>query len=92
MPCSLHFVEGDYSIRSIVGVGLRLIPGRVGAMRRVSGSNAERRSLIGWDGIPDLIERDEGEGAGGIVLGTDRGSGRGFQTPLAKARVGLESR
>jgi hypothetical protein len=41
-----------------------------------------------------MIRGDEGEGAGadGIVLGTkDRGS-RGFQTPLAKARVGLESR
>ena len=39
-----------------------------------------------------MIGRDEGEGAGGIVRAGHRGFGRGFQTPLAKARVGLESR
>ncbi len=40
-----------------------------------------------------MIRGEEGEGAGGIVLGTEvPGVGRGFQTPLAKARVGLESR
>jgi hypothetical protein len=70
MPCSLHFVEEDYSNRSVVGVGLRLIPGRAGAMWRVSGKNADRGGLIGWDGVPDLIRGDEGEGSGGIVLGT----------------------
>ncbi len=70
MPCSLHFVEGDYSSRSVVGVGLRWIPGRAGAMWRVSSSNADPSGLIGWDGVPDVIRSDEGEGAGGIVLGT----------------------
>jgi hypothetical protein len=40
-------------------------------VRRVSGSNADRSSLIGWDWFPDQIGRDEGEGASGIVLGTE---------------------
>ena len=71
MPCSLHFVEGDYSSRRVVGVALGFIPGRAGAVRRVSGSNADRRSLIGWYRLPDQISRDEGEGAGDIVLGTE---------------------
>jgi hypothetical protein len=35
MPCSLHFVEGDYNSHSVVGVGLGLISDRAGAMRRV---------------------------------------------------------
>jgi hypothetical protein len=39
-----------------------------------------------------MIRGDEGECSGGIVLCTEAGSGRGFQTPLAKARVGLERR
>jgi hypothetical protein len=39
-------------------------------MWRVSSSNADRSGLIGWDGVPDVIGSDEGEGAGGIVLGT----------------------
>ena len=40
-----------------------------------------------------MIGRDESEGAGGIVLGTEV-PGVGFKLlyPLAKARVGLESR
>ncbi len=63
MPCSLHFEEGDYSSRSVVGVGLR--SGRAVAMWRVSSS------LIGWDVVQDLIGRNEGEGSGGIVLGTE---------------------
>jgi hypothetical protein len=62
--------EGDYSGRSVVGVGLGLIPGRAGTMWRVSSSNADRSSLIGWDGVSDLIRGDEGEGSGGTVLGT----------------------
>ena len=40
-------------------------------MWRVSSSNADRSGLIGWDGVPDLIRGDEGEGSGGIVLGTE---------------------
>ena len=40
-------------------------------MWRVSSSNADRGGLIGWDGVPDLIRGDEGEGSGGIVLGTE---------------------
>jgi hypothetical protein len=67
MPCSLHFEEGDYSGRSVVGVGLGLIPGRAGTMWSASSSNADRSGLIGWDGAPDLIRGDEGEGSGGIV-------------------------
>ncbi len=34
-------------------------------------SKADRSSLIGWDGVPDLIGRNEGGGSGGIVLGTE---------------------
>jgi hypothetical protein len=49
MPCSLHFVEGDYSSRSVVGVGLGLIPRRAGAMRKISGENSGGGGLIGWD-------------------------------------------
>ena len=37
-------------------------------MWRVSGKNAGRGGLIGWDGVPDQIRGDEGEGSGGIML------------------------
>jgi hypothetical protein len=60
-------------------------------MWRVSGKNAGRGRLIGWDGVPDQIRGNEGKGSGGIMLGT-KVPGVGFQTPLTKARVGLESR
>ncbi len=91
MPCSLHFVEGDYSSRSVVGVGLRWILGWAGAMWRVSSSNADRSSLIGWDGVPDLIRGDEGEGSGGIVLGTEV-PGVGFKLLLSVNQSGLVDR
>ncbi len=38
----------------------------------------DRGGLIGWDGVSDLIRDDEGEGSGGIVLGT-KAPGVGFK-------------
>ena len=61
-------------------------------MRRVTCSNADRGGHIGGDTVPYSIGGDKGKGTGYVVLGTDVGCGRGFQSPRAKARVGLEGR
>ncbi len=64
--------ERDGGSSSVVGVGIRLIPGWASAvLGRVSLSDASRVDQIGWNNIPYVIRRDKGKGTGYVVLGTE---------------------
>ncbi len=67
-----------------------LIPGRACAMKRVTGSNADRGGHIGGDTVPYSIGGDEGKGTGYVVLGTDL-AGVVFSFNLLKLRLELGS-
>ena len=66
-----------------------MIPDRACAMRRVTGSNADRGGHIGGDTVSYSIGGDEGKGTGYVVLGTDV-AGVGFN--LLEQRLELGSR
>ncbi len=66
-----------------------MIPVRACAMRRVTGSNADRGGHIGEDTVPYSMGGDEGKGTDYVVLGTDV-AGAGFN--LLEPRLELGSR
>ncbi len=66
-----------------------MIPGVACAMRRATGSDADRGGHIGGDTVPYSIGGDEGKSTGYVVLGTDA-AGVGFN--LLKPRLELGSR